>query len=177
MKFTFWKRGMMMKEGVGGGGVRNHFSGNAITRRHENNIGDENYYEDDEKELPSASVMSMLHHIRTELCRTRGDLGANLLVGGYDHNLHRALLAAVHPHGSMDVVNYSALGSGGLAAMGVLESNYPKVQCWGGGGREGKHSKRIEITVEEGIKLAIDAVRAGIEHDLGSGSQFDVCVH
>lgn len=175
VKFTFWKRGMMMKEG-GGGGVGNRFSGNAISRRHANNTGDENYYEDDEKELPSASVMSMLHHIRTELGRTRGDLGANILVGGYDYNLHCALLAAVHPHGSMDVVNYSALGSGGLAAMGVLESNYPKVQCWGGGGREGEHSERIGITVEEGIKLAIDAVRAGIENDLGSGSQIDVCV-
>ena len=176
VKFTFWKRGMMMKEGGGGGGVGNRFSGNDISRRHANNFGDENYYEDDERELPSASVMSMLHYIRTELGRTRGDLGANLLVGGYDYDLHRALLAAVHPHGSMDVVNYSALGSGGLAAMGVLESKYPKVQCWGGGGREGKHSERIEITVEEGIKLAIDAVRAGIENDLGSGSQIDVCV-
>ena len=30
--------------------------------------------------------------------------------------------------------------------------------------------------MEEGIQLAVDAVRAGINNDLGSGSQVDVCV-
>ena len=30
--------------------------------------------------------------------------------------------------------------------------------------------------MEEGIQLAVEAVRAGIENDLGSGSQVDVCV-
>jgi 20S proteasome alpha/beta subunit len=28
----------------------------------------------------------------------------------------------------------------------------------------------------EGMRLAVDAVRTGIENDLGSGSQVDVCV-
>ena len=63
----------------------------------------------------------------------------------------------------MDVVTYAALGSGGLAATGVLESRYPHVGC-------------SECTIEEGIRLAVDAVKAGIDNDLGSGSQVDVCV-
>lgn len=165
VKFTFWKRGR--KEG--GSGV-----GNCC---YHNNTIDINW--DEDNALPLASVPTMLHYIRTQLGRMRGDLGANLLVGGYDYNSNRALLAALHPHGSMDVVNYSALGSGGLAAMGVLESIYPTAQCWGGrrGGKEhGHHRERSGITVEEGIQLAVDAVKAGIENDLGSGSHIDVCV-
>ena len=68
-------------------------------------------------------------------------------------------LVAIHPHGSMDVVPYSALGSGGLAAMAVLESRYSP-----------------NLTRSEGIELVKQAVLAGIENDLGSGSQVDLCV-
>jgi 20S proteasome subunit beta 2 len=172
VKFTFWKSGMQSK--LGGGGIGNFdssSSSSSSSSRRNANYYVKTYGDDDNGiALPSASVPTMLHHIRTQLGRAHGELGANLLVGGYDYNSHRALLAAVHPHGSMDVVNYSALGSGGLAAMGVLESKYPKVQCWGEGG------ERRGVTVEEGIQLAVDAVRAGIENDLGSGSQIDVCV-
>jgi 20S proteasome alpha/beta subunit len=59
----------------------------------------------------------------------------------------------------MDVVPYSALGSGGLAAMAVLESRYSP-----------------NLTRSEGIELVKQAVVAGIENDLGSGSQVDLCV-
>ena len=196
VKFTFWKRGrvrMMNEDGVagsggGGGGVGNNsFSdhGHIIAdRRHANTFIDDDddyyHYKTEDNALPLAPVPTMLHHIRTQLGRAHGELGANLLVGGYDYNSHRALLAAVHPHGSMDVVNYSALGSGGLAAMGVLESKYPKMHYGGSSGSAGNDAGaggRIRgITVEEGIQLAVDAVRAGIENDLGSGSQIDVCV-
>ena len=61
----------------------------------------------------------------------------------------------------MDVVPYSALGSGGLAATGVLEARYPT---------DGK------LRLEEAIDLVKDAIRAGISNDLGSGSQVDLCV-
>lgn len=64
--------------------------------------------------------------------------------------------------------------------MGVLESKYPKLHYGGSSGSAGNDAGaggRIRgITVEEGIQLAVDAVRAGIENDLGSGSQIDVCV-
>ena len=58
---------------------------------------------------------------------------------------------------------FGALGSGGLAATGVLEMTYPKTGCG-------------HCSLEEGIGVAIDAVRAGVENDLGSGSCIDVCI-
>jgi 20S proteasome subunit beta 2 len=53
-----------------------------------------------------------------------GSLGVNLILGGYDvkSQLGRLRLTTIHPHGSMDVVPFAALGSGGLAAMAVLQS-------------------------------------------------------
>ena len=80
------------------------------------------------------------------------------------------MIPHAHPHGSVDVVNYAALGSGGLAATGVLESRYPMLVS------ERRRGEGGGCTVEEGIQLAVDAVRAGINNDLGSGSQVDVCV-
>ena len=68
-------------------------------------------------------------------------------------------LLAIHPHGSIDVVPFTALGSGGLAAMGILEANY-----------------RSDLSLEEGLELVKDAILAGIKNDLGSGSQVDICV-
>ncbi len=119
---------------------------------------------------PPASVVSVIHRLRSQLREGRGGIGANILAGGYDMRESRAILAAIHPHGSVDIVNYSALGSGGLAAMGVLESRYP------GSSSSPTSSSMISCTTIEGIRLAVDAVRAGIDNDLGSGSQVDVCV-
>jgi len=121
---------------------------------------------------PPASVFAVVQYLRTQLRKSRGELGANLLVGGYDVSTSHAVLVALHPNGSMDVVAYSALGSGGLAAMGVLESRYHRHYS-SSSPLEGASSK---MTVVEGVRLAIDAVRAGIDNDLGSGSQVDVCI-
>ena len=132
---------------------------------------------------PPASVTAVLHYLRTQLRKARGNLGVNLLAGGYDPLTSRAILAAVHPHGSIDIVSYSALGSGGLAAMGVLESRYPRIrrrrrkqESTAKADMSSSSSSSCMMTVAEGIQLAVDAVRAGIDNDLGSGSQVDVCV-
>ena len=77
-----------------------------------------------------------------------------LVLGGVDPYTQHPILAAIHPHGSMDVVPYTALGSGGLAAMGVLEAGF-----------------RVDMNLEDGIELVKSAVLAGIKNDLGSGSQ------
>ena len=158
VKFTFWKRGVLNGYNVGIGNMgrigRNNIGGLGVGTQ---------LLSTEDNDVPTASVMAILHYLRTELQKTRGALGVNLLVGGYEYNLHRAYLAAVKPHGSMDVVTHAALGSGGLAATGILESRYPKI----GSSR---------CTVEDGIRLAVDAVKAGIDNDLGSGSQVDVCV-
>jgi len=105
-----------------------------------------------------ASVSSVCRLLRDELYEGNGNVGANLVLGGYDEQ-SGAILTAIHPHGSMDVVPYAALGSGGLAAMGVLESRYRK-----------------DLTLEEGVALVRDAIAAGIANDLGSGSQIDMCI-
>ena len=107
----------------------------------------------------TASISSIVGFIVDRLYESGGALGVNLVLGGYDPAAGGAILFAIHPHGSVDVVEYTALGSGSFAAMGVLES------CYISG-----------MSVDQGVKLAIDAVRAGIENDLGSGSQVDVVV-
>lgn len=54
-------------------------------------------------------------------------------------------------------MNYVSLGSGSIAASGILETEY----------RDG-------MTFEEAKALAVKAISAGIIEDLGSGSQVDV---
>jgi len=56
-------------------------------------------------------------------------------------------------------MNYVSLGSGSIAASGILETEY----------KEG-------MTFAEAQALAIKAISAGIIEDLGSGSQVDVCL-
>jgi 20S proteasome subunit beta 2 len=107
--------------------------------------------------LGKAGIATVCHFIREELTKGRGQIGANLVLGGVDPFTDQPVLVAIHPHGSIDVVPYTALGSGGLSAMGVLESRY-----------------HVDMTMEEGIELVKSAVLAGIKNDLGSGSQ--VCI-
>lgn len=68
-------------------------------------------------------------------------------------------LFTVHAHGSTDKLPYVTMGSGSLAAMSVFES------MW-----------KPSLTKDEAIKLASEAIQAGIWNDLGSGSNVDVCV-
>jgi len=51
------------------------------------------------------------------------------------------------------------MGSGSLAAMGVLETKY-----------------KDNMSEQEAIDLVKDAIEAGIFHDLGSGSNVDIFV-
>ena len=54
---------------------------------------------------------------------------------------------------------YHTTGSGSLAAMAILESFYKE-----------------DLSREEAIALCVKAIEAGIYHDLGSGSNVDVCI-
>lgn len=108
--------------------------------------------------LLPASVPVLCHLFQEKLFRNQGNLGVNLIMGGVWKG--RAYLRAIHPHGSMDVgLPFAALGSGGLAAMAVLEEGY-----------------RTDLTLEEGIQLVQKAILSGIRNDLGSGSQVDMCI-
>ncbi len=163
-------RGRGRTEAEGRGGV-----GNSADDGPDDRDGDDGGGHDGGRgQPPPASVTAVVQHLRTQLRKSRGGLGANLLAGGYDAPAGRAFLAAIHPHGSVDVVSYSALGSGGPAAMGVLESGYPRMMS--SSPSSCSSSSRSSCTVAEGMRLAVDAVQAGIDNDLGSGSQVDVCV-
>ena len=59
---------------------------------------------------------------------------------------------------SASYMNYVSLGSGSIAASGILETEY----------KEG-------MTFDEATALATKAISAGIIEDLGSGSQVDYC--
>jgi hypothetical protein len=109
--------------------------------------------------LKDTSISSICHMIREELTKGNGQIGANLVLGGVDPYTGQPILTAIHPHGSIDVVPYTALGSGGLAAMGVLEDGF-----------------QTGMEVEEGVELVKRAVLAGIKNDLGSGSQVDLII-
>lgn len=151
VRYTFLLRGLQ-EECVGNG-----------NGRHNSGSGSNNFLSDEERSIgiafPNASIAAICRFIQNELYSGGGEIGANLVLGGFDQNTRKAILVAIHPHGSMDIVPYTALGSGGLAAMGVLESRF-----------------RTDITVEEALELVKDAVHAGIKNDLGSGSQIDISI-
>lgn len=102
-------------------------------------------------------VVTALQMLKQHLFRYQGHVGAYLIVAGSDPT--GAHLFSIHAHGSTDVGYYLSLGSGSLAAMAVLESNWKQ-----------------DLNKEEAIKLASDAIQAGIWNDLGSGSNVDVCI-
>ena len=91
------------------------------------------------------------------LFRYQGHIGAYLILGGVDVNGPH--LFTIHAHGSASKVPYSAMGSGSLAAMAVLE------ETW-----------RQDMEEEEAKKLVRDAIAAGIINDMGSGSNIDLAV-
>ncbi|KAJ1677645.1 proteasome core particle subunit beta 2, partial [Spiromyces aspiralis] len=86
-----------------------------------------------------------------------GHVGANIILGGYDKDGPH--LHGVHPHGSVDALPYTTLGSGMLAAMSVFETRW-----------------RQDMERDEAIDLVRDAVESGIFNDLGSGSNVDIVV-
>ena len=102
-------------------------------------------------------VVSALQMLKQHLFKYQGHIGAYLIVAGVDPT--GSHLFSIHAHRSTDVGYYLSLGSGSLAAMAVLESHWKQ-----------------DLTKEEAIKLASDAIQAGIWNDLGSGSNVDVCV-
>ncbi|KAG7663782.1 PUP1 [[Candida] subhashii] len=102
-------------------------------------------------------VITALTMLKQHLFKYQGHLGAYLIVAGVDPT--GAHLLSVQAHGSTDVGKYQSLGSGSLAAMAVLETNYKE-----------------DMSKEEAMKLAADAIEAGVWNDLGSGSNVDLCV-
>jgi len=81
---------------------------------------------------------------------------ASLMMAGRDNEgFHGWELS---PDGSMmEIKDYAADGSGMVFALGVLETLYKK-----------------NMTIDEGVKLAVKAVNAAIQRDTASGNGIDV---
>lgn len=95
--------------------------------------------------------------LKQHLFRYQGHIGAYLVVAGVDPT--GVSLFTVHAHGSTDKLPYVTMGSGSLAAMAIFETKW-----------------KPQMTREDAVKLAADAIMAGIFNDLGSGSNVDVCI-
>lgn len=78
-----------------------------------------------------------------------------LIIGGYDNN--GPSLCTIDLLGSLTVEKYISRGSGSPYALGVLESRYnPK------------------MSIEEGIRLALEAIQSSLKWDLFTGEGIDV---
>ncbi len=86
-----------------------------------------------------------------------GHIGTHLIVGGVD--VKGPQLIECSNDGNMYSAPYHTTGSGSLAAMAIMETYY-----------------KDHMTKDEAIKLCVAAIEAGIYHDLGSGSNVDVCI-
>lgn len=104
-----------------------------------------------------ARLVTANRMLKQYLHRYQGYISAALVLGGVDIN--GPTLYSIYPHGSTDKLTYVSMGSGSLAAMGILENQW-----------------KPEMNKEEGCKLVRDAIAAGIFNDLGSGSNVDLCV-
>lgn len=102
-------------------------------------------------------VCAVVRRLSTMLFKYQGYIGCALVLGGVD--VTGPHLYQIYPHGSTDYLPFTTMGSGSLAAMSILETEY-----------------KSDMTKDEGIALVSKAIRAGIFNDLGSGSNVDVCV-
>ncbi|KAL5290475.1 PSMB7 family protein [Megaselia abdita] len=106
------------------------------------------------REVPVVCATTLL---KQKLFRYQGNISAALVLGGVD--LTGPTIYSIAPHGSVDKLPYTSMGSGSLAAMSVFESRY-----------------KPDMTEEEAKKLVRDAIAGGVFNDLGSGSNIDLCV-
>lgn len=102
-------------------------------------------------------VCTVVRRLSKMLFKYQGYVGCALVLGGVDCTGPH--LYQIYPHGSTDYLPFTTMGSGSLAAMSILESEY-----------------RDDMTIEEGKALVAKAISAGIFNDLGSGGNVDVCV-
>eukprot|EP01017_Pseudomicrothorax_dubius_P010211 TRINITY_DN13618_c0_g2_i2.p1 TRINITY_DN13618_c0_g2~~TRINITY_DN13618_c0_g2_i2.p1 ORF type:complete len:274 (+),score=79.02 TRINITY_DN13618_c0_g2_i2:157-978(+) len=102
-------------------------------------------------------VMTAASRLQWNLWQYRGNIGAALIIAGVDPK--GKWLAQLSPEGTTSYLPYCAMGSGSLAAIAILEAKF----------RDG-------LTQDEAVDLVQEAIEAGIFHDLGSGSNVDVCI-
>ena len=102
-------------------------------------------------------VQMAVGRLANHVFRYGGHIGAHCIVGGVD--VKGPQLVEVGSSGYHKPGPFVTMGSGSLAAMSILEVGY-----------------RDNMTQEEAEALVVAAIEAGVYHDLGSGSNVDVCV-
>jgi len=102
-------------------------------------------------------VSTAVTRLTTHLHKYQGHIGAALILGGFD--VKGPQLVMISPYGNCSYLPYVSMGSGSLAALSILEAKF-----------------KDDLTLEEAKALVIEAIEAGITHDLGSGSYVDICV-
>ena len=102
-------------------------------------------------------VQMASHRLANHVFRYGGHIGVHSIIGGVD--VKGPQLIEVSADGHSKAGPYLTMGSGSLAAMAIMETQF----------REG-------MTSDECQALCIAAIEAGIYHDLGSGSNCDVCI-
>ena len=102
-------------------------------------------------------VQMAVGRLSAHVFRYGGHIGVHSIVGGMD--VRGPQLIEVSADGHFKAGPFLSMGSGSLAAMAVLENEY----------REG-------LTQDEAQALVMKAIEAGVYHDLGSGSNVDVCL-
>jgi len=99
---------------------------------------------------------SVMRQLSKKLFGYQGYIGCALVLGGVDP-IDGPSIYQIYPHGSTDSLPFTAMGSGSLNAMAVLEAGY-----------------KDNMSVEEAEDLCARAILSGVMNDLGSGSQVDV---
>jgi proteasome beta subunit len=79
------------------------------------------------------------------------------VIGGYDEDAGGMIFDLDPLGGLMDHENFTATGSGSPTAYGVLEDSY-----------------QADMTIDEGVELAVRAAQAAMERDVASGDGIDV---
>ncbi|XP_074469570.1 proteasome subunit beta type-7-like [Sebastes fasciatus] len=102
-------------------------------------------------------VIMAVNILQDMLYRYHGQIGASLILGGVDCTGNH--LYTVGPYGSVNEVPYLSMGSGDLAALGILEDGF-----------------KPDMELEKAKELVCLAIHAGIMSDLGSGNNIDICV-
>jgi 20S proteasome subunit beta 2 len=93
----------------------------------------------------------------TDAEKWQGYISAALVVGGMDCT--GPSLFTIHPHGSVDQLPYVTMGSGSLAAMAIYEAGF-----------------QDNMNQEDAVNLVRASIQAGVDNDLGSGSNVDITV-
>lgn len=96
--------------------------------------------------------------IKQTLYKYHGYLMCAFIIGGIDSAGGNQLFS-IFQHGSSHGHKFCAMGTGLQPAMGILEAGWKE-----------------NLSEKEGLTLMVDAIKAGILYDLGSGSKVDVTI-